>query len=316
MSKRRNIQLTGSSGFSADRSAKMVAGARLVLTACRHVSKVFAAGIVCCLFITSFAWAAGETKVSETSNTSDEYSVHDYKARFRPALWTMFVEGEFETVTPLGGNVSVTFDSDLGYDDPYPTFDGEASFRRGRHDFWITGMVFDQSESAPVNVAFTIDDNIFNIGGVVDSEATITDINFTYGYSFFEFEEDGFRFGPTVALSYTDIDLEVTELTIAGIPTGARFSYEDTFPIPTIGVHAEVPYGNFLLSTQLGGFYFDAGDWEATGLRAEAGVTWRPYGNVGFFAGLKAIYADLDLGDEQIDDLLLWGPAVGLEFRF
>lgn len=66
MSKRRNIQLTGSSGFSADRSAKMVAGARLVLTACRHVSKVFAAGIVCCLFITSFAWAAGETKVSET----------------------------------------------------------------------------------------------------------------------------------------------------------------------------------------------------------------------------------------------------------
>ena len=42
-----------------------------------------------------------------------------------------------------------------------------------------------------------------------------------------------------------------------------------------------------------------------------------PYDNVGFFAGLQAIYADLDLGgNEEIDDLLLWGPAVGLELRF
>ena len=68
----------------------------------------------------------------------------------------MFVEGEFETVTSLGTNVSVTFDSDLGYDDPYPTFNGDANFRRGRHDFWIIGAFFDQSESAPINVEFTI----------------------------------------------------------------------------------------------------------------------------------------------------------------
>jgi hypothetical protein len=308
--------MASATGFPANFIATMIASAPLILAACRNCSKAFAAGVVCCLFSTNFAWAADETKGPEISDNKGEYSTHDYKARFRPAVWSVFVEGEFETVTSLGSDVSLTFDGDLGYDDPYPTFDGEASFRRGRHDFWITGMVFDQSESAPINVEFTVDGIDFNIGGIVDSEATITDINFTYGYSFFEFEEDGFRLGPTIALSYTDISVEMTELTIAGIPTGARFRYEDTFPIPTIGAHAEVPYGNFLFSTQLGGFYFDAGDWEATGVRAEAGVTWRPYGKVGFFAGLKAIYADLDLGDEKIDDLLLWGPAVGLEFRF
>ena len=60
---------------------------------------------------------------------------------------------------------------------------------------------------------------------MVDSEATITDINFTYGYSFFEFEEDGFRLGPTVAVSYTDISLEVTELTIP-IPGDVPISVE------------------------------------------------------------------------------------------
>ncbi len=294
----------------------MIACALPALAARRRCRRVFAASIVCYLFITGFAWAAGDTEVAETTDKKGKYSIHDYKARFRPAVWSVFVEGKIETVTSFGNKLSVTFDGDLGYDDPYPTFNGDANFRRGRHDFWIVGAFFDQSESAPINVEFTIDDTIFNVGGVVDSEATLTDINFRYGYSFYDFEEDGFRLGPTVAVSYTNISVEVTELTVAGIPTGARFSYEDTYPIPTIGVHAEVPYDNFLFSTQLGGFYFDAGDWEATGLRADVGVTWRPYNNLGFFAGLKAIYADLDFGDEKIDDLLLWGPAVGLEFRF
>ena len=246
----------------------------------------------------------------------DKYSVHDYTARFRPAIWSVFVQGEYETETSLGRSVSVSFDGDLGYDDPYPTFNGEVSFRWGKHDFWITGMAFDQSESAPINVEFKIGDRIFNIGGVVDSDVSLTDINFRYGYSFFEFEEDGFRLGPTLAVSYTDISLKVTELTVAGFPTGTRFSYEDTLPIPTIGVHAEVPYNNFLFSTQLGGFYFETGDFKGTGIRADAGVTWRPFDHLGVFAGLSAIYADLDFNDDKIDNLLLWGPTIGFEFRF
>ena len=153
----------------------------------------------------------------------------------------MFVEGEYQTVTSQGRAVSITIDSDLGYDDPYPTFQGEASFRWGRHNFWITGIAFDQSETAPINVEFVLDDKTFDLGGSVDSEVSIVDIIFRYGYSFFDFEKDGFRLGPTVAVSYTDISLEVTELTIAGIPTGSRFSFEDTLSIPTIGLHFEAP---------------------------------------------------------------------------
>ncbi len=294
----------------------MVASALLMLAACRHCSKVFAASIVCCLFITSFAWAAGETKGSETSGKKDKYSTHDYTARLRPAAWFVFVEGEYETVTSLGTSVSVTIDGDLGYNDPYPTFAGEASVRWGKHDFWITGVAFDQSESARINVEFQIEGETFDVGGVVDSEASLTDVNFRYGYSFFEFEEDGFRLGPTVAVSYTNLSFDVTELTIAGIPTGTRLTFEETLPVPTIGFHAEVPYGDFLYSAQLGGFYFEISDIEATGIRAEAGVTWRPYDHIGFFAGLNAVYVDLEFDDEKINDLLFWGPAVGLELRF
>ncbi len=256
--------------------------------------------------------APGASAVGE----ANAYSIHDYTARFRPLVWAVFVEGDYETITSQGRNVSVAFYDDLGYDDTYPTFNGELSFRGGRHDFWITGYVFDESSSKPINLEFTIRNRVFNVGAVVDTEVKLTDINFRYGYSFFEFEEDGFRFGPTLAISYSDLSVTLTEVTIQGAATGTRFTYEETLPIPTLGIHAEIPIGRFMLSTQLGGFYIDTGDFEATGIRAEAGVTWRPYDHVGFFAGILATFADLDLDDEQINDVLLWGPAVGMEFRF
>jgi len=294
----------------------MVARVLLTLATRRHVGKVLAVGIVCFLAITSFAWAAGETKRSETSDKKDKYSAHDYTVMVRPTAWLVFVEGKYETSGPRDQSLSLKIDGDLGYKDPYPTFSGEARFRWGRHDFSIIGMYFDQSENAPINASFTIGGKDFDIGGVADTEATVTDINFRYGYSFFEFEEDGFRLGPTIAVSYTDLSLELTELTIAGIPTGTQASFDDTLPIPTIGVSAEVPYGNFLFSTQFGAFYFDSGNFEGLGIRAVVGAIWRPYDHVGIFAGLKAIYVDLELKNEVIDDLTFWGPAVGLEFRF
>jgi len=294
----------------------MVARVLLTLATRRHFGKVVAVGIACFLAITSFAWAAGETKDSETSDKKDKYSAHDYTVMVRPTAWLVFVEGKYKTAGPLGGNLSLTFDGDLGYDDPYPTFSGEAGFRWGRHDFSIIGVYFDQTENAPINASFTIGGKDFDIGGVADTKVTITDINFRYGYSFFEFEEDGFRLGPTIAVSYTDISLELNELTIAGIPTGTQSSWDETLPIPTIGFSAEVPYGNFLFSTQIGVFYFDSGNFEGLGIRAVAGAVWRPFDHVGFFAGLKAIYVDLELKNEVVDDLTLWGPAVGLEFRF
>lgn len=281
-----------------------------------QIGKVLAVGIVCFLSITSFAWAADDTDGSETSDKKDKYSVHDYTVLVRPTAWMVFVEGEYETSDPLGRKLAVKFDGDLGYDDPYPTFSGEASFRWGRHDFSIIGVIFDESEDAPITASFTIGDKDFNVGGVADTKTTLTDINFRYGYSFFEFEEDGFRLGPTIAVSYTDLSVELRELTIAGIPTGTQTSWDEILPIPTVGVGAEVPYGNFLFSIHVGALYFDSGNLEGLGIRADAGATWRPYDHVGFFAGLKAIYVDLELKNDVIDDLSFWGPAVGLEFRF
>ena len=99
-------------------------------------------------------------------------------------------------------------------------------------------------------------------------------------------------------------------------PTGGRFDFEETVPVPTIGFHAEVPFGDVVLSAQAGGFYFEADDFAGSGARAEVGATWRPYDHIGFFGGLYAIYADLEINNEDLNDFILWGPAVGLEIRF
>jgi len=274
------------------------------------------AGIACSILFAAPIEIAQAADEDATSDEPKRHSIHEYTVRVRPTAWTVFVDGEYQTDTSFGGTVSVKIDGDLGYDDPYPTFSGEASFRYKRHDFWINGVYFDETETDPINVEFVTDGGIFNIGGTVDSDVSITDVNFRYGYSFFEFEEDGFRLGPTIAVSYTDIDVKITELTVANIPTGTQASYEETLPVPTLGAHLEIPFGKFMFATQFGGFWVDTGDFEATGIRAETGFTWRPARYIGIYAGLNLIYADVEWSGEEIDDLLLFGPAVGLEFRY
>ena len=284
--------------------------------ACRFCCNMLAAGVGICLVAGGVASAADETIDLVISDDNSKYSAHDFSARIRPSVWLVFVDGDYETENSLGESVSIAIDGDLGYDDPYETITGDINFRWGKHDIWITGRIFDEKETKSLNVEFEIDDEVFNVGGDIETDVSFTDYNFGYGYSFFDFEQDGFRLGPTIAVSYTNISLEVTELTVEGIPLDAQFSYEETLPVPTIGLQTEIPYDNLLFSAQAGVFYFNDGDdFEGTGVRASAGVTWRPLDRLGFFAGLNTIYADVDTGNDSIDDLLLWGPTLGLEFR-
>lgn len=280
---------------------------------CCAVLKLFQ--LVLCLagwmIFQSYPAMAADEKVA------GKYAMHNYTAKLRGSAWFTFVDGEVQGERPVsGGNVAVQFDSDLGYDDPYPTAIIEGAYRQKRHDFWIVGSRFDESETAPIDFTFEIDDKIFDFGGDVTSKAELTDINFRYGYSFYTFENDGFRFGPTVAVSYTEFDIELREIAVAGISIPAIWQYDDQVPIPTIGMHLEIPYGEFVFVGQLGGFYFEADNFEGTGIRAELSATWRPYEHVGFYAGFYSMYADLKLKNEEIDDLLLFGPSIGIELRF
>ncbi len=130
----------------------------------------------------------------------------------------------------------------------------------------------------------------------VKSNIDITDINFRYGYSPFSFEEDGFRLGPIIAVSYTKVDVETTEL-----ESGLSEGINEEFPVPTIGVQGEIPIDNIVLIGSISGFYFKANNFEGIGLRTNINVIWRPFKTFGIFAGINAIFADVSIKDTDID---------------
>ena len=142
------------------------------------------------------------------------------------------------------------------------------------------------------------------------TDLKFVDVNFRYGYSFFTFEEDGFRLGPTVAVSYNEVDIELTDAA-----SGESEQIDETFPAPTLGIHGEVPIGDFVLEANFAGVYFDAGSFDGWGLRANAGAVWRPLDYVGLFTGFNMIYTDFSLKNEDVE-AALFGPVVGLELRF
>ncbi len=217
------------------------------------------------------------------------------------------IDGDFETRNRFGNKVSADLHDDLDYDEPYITPQFEAGFRYNKHDFWVVATLIDERESTVLPFSIEFDDIIIPF----TSDIEITDINFRYGYAFRTMEENGYRLGPYIGVSYTDFEFQ------GGVPnTPLADSYEDTFPIPTFGAYTEVPWGKTLIAGSVGGIWFESGNFEGLGFRGELSATYRFHENVGLFAGLYAMYVDLDLKKQDINDMFFWGPNVGLEFRF
>ncbi|MGR9093117.1 MAG: hypothetical protein ACU85U_21305 [Gammaproteobacteria bacterium] len=81
-------------------------------------------------------------------------------------------------------------------------------------------------------------------------------------------------------------------------------------------MYGEVPFGKTLIAADLWGIWRKSGDFEGVGLRGQLSATYRFRDNLGLYAGLYAMYVDLDFKDEKLDDLILWGPNLGLELPF
>lgn len=271
--------------------------------------------VVFCMLLatTGTVWAQSPSTVDTQASSGQvaAQSAHDYTGYLRGGAWITWIDGE---VKDSSGRVAdfdkIKIDDDLGFDDPTVQFIGIANVRLGRHDFWVSGFDYDERETESVEVQLDFGDITVNVNRPVRTRFEFSDINFRYGYSFFTFEEDGFRLGPTVALSYSDVAIELTD-----VDTGLSEDIDETFPAPTFGLHGEIPVGDVLLEADLAGVYIDAGSFDGWALRSAATVVWRPYDNLGFFAGFNGIFADISLSREDVD-AALFGPTVGLELRF
>jgi len=77
-----------------------------------------------------------------------------------------------------------------------------------------------------------------------------------------------------------------------------------------------VPLGPVILSGNLAGFYMPGDDFEGAGIRSDLLAAWRPWDHFGFYGGVRVTYADVELDDEDIRDVVLVGPVAGIEFRY
>ena len=232
----------------------------------------------------------------------------------RGGLWLVSLEADLAD-NELGGELIDA--EDLGFDDFSLRLSGQGNMRYGRHDFWVTADHYDETNKNNVPVDVLLLDVDVGIGAEVETNISFTDIKFGYGYSFFTFEEDGFRLGPTASIAYTNIALEIEALEIAEQQvTGLSGEIEETLPVPTVGVHGEVPLGNIVLEADLNGFFLDAGEkFDGGGVRFSTIATWRPWEHFGVYGGLNVVYADVTVKELDIESTLV-GPVMGVEFRF
>ena len=264
--------------------------------------------------------AAGFAQAQESSDTDaapsrpngTEKSPHDYTVSVRAAAWITWVDGEVEDTSGRAGNVdTVDIDDDLGFDDPTTQFVGTGNLRMGKHDFWIIGFHYDESEDETVGFNLDFGQISVPVSRRVITDLEFTDVNFRYGYSPFTFEEDGFRLGPTISVSYSSVFIELEDK-----DTGKSEKIDETYPAPTVGLYGGLPIGDVVLEASMAGVYIDAGsDFEGWALRAGANAVWRPWDHVGVFAGINWIYVDLELTNEDIQ-ASLYGPMMGVELRF
>ena len=263
------------------------------------------------VFLVGFGWS-GSVAAEPEAQSAVKDSIHSHRWRLRGSAWFAMLDGDFETRNRFGNKVSLDLSSDLDYDEPYITPQFEGGFRYNKHDFWVVATLLDEGEKAVLPFSFDFDDVTIPVNVPFTSDVEFTDINFRYGYAFRTIEDHGYRLGPYVGVSYTDFEFK------GGVRNrpALQDSYDDTFPIPTFGAYTEIPWDKTLIAASIGGIWFESGDFEGIGIRGELSATYRFHENVGLFAGLYAMYIDLDLKKQDINDLILWGPNVGLELRF
>lgn len=239
---------------------------------------------------------------------------YDKGLSVRGGFWLVSLEADLADNEAGADLIDV---EDLGFDDSSLRLTGQGNLRYGRHDFWVTADHYDETNEIDIPIDVILLGVDAGIGAEVETNISFTDIKFGYGYSFFTFEEDGFRLGPTASIAYTNIAVEIAAVEIAGEQvTGLSGEVEETLPVPTVGVHGEVPLGNVVLEADLNGFFLDAGEkFDGGGIRFSTIATWRPWEHFGVYGGLNVIYADVTVKELDIESTLV-GPVMGVEFRF
>ncbi len=258
--------------------------------------------------MTAFA-AANAYPLTTTLQDADETPSAGF-VNIRPLIWLPQIEGDVSLQNVFDLATSLDFEADLGVSDFETIFLGELNFNLGRHNFRVSGFSLASAGRQLADQVITFGDLTIPLGDLIRTDIDLDNITVQYGFSLFSIEDNGFQLGTMAGVDYYHL---AASLLVEG--TSLQDTIDEHIPIPTAGIHFELPIDDFLISADVAGLYISIQDIDVSFIDASATIGWRPINTFGVFAGYRFIGLDATNGTFDFDATLS-GPFVGGEIRF
>jgi hypothetical protein len=283
-----------------------------------HSLRITRSGICLLLALGGLAGAGGASAEEPAAADAAEASAAEPEPKLRHPSHAFLLELRLlpqlawisGTIEASRQSQDIDLQDDVGLDDPEVDFGGSLLLRLGRHDFFVNAFQFESASRTTIRKNLDFGGIVIPIRRPVRAKTEYLNVDFQYGYSFFDLEKHGFRLGPTASIGYFRF-----KAIIEDERTGAIGDIEEELPLPTLGVNAEIPWRRFLLRADVSGLYINTSGFEGTGIRAGGSLAWRPFKYLGVVGGYRYIFADINDGRDDYE-ITLQGPYIGVELRY
>lgn len=270
--------------------------------------------------------AAAQPAAAQSSNDWENWPTGDRwrigAGYFAPDLDTAIV------VTDTGGNIGtgISFEQNLGLDDSEATGLLNIDWRFfKRHAVSYRYFALDRSATTSGStVTIAIGDEVFDVSLPIQSFFDITAHEVSYSYSLLFDQKKELFVG--VGLSLQDLSLGIQGTESSPNPGEIiNSTLDSTAPLPTLNVGFDYAFSDkWLFQSRLGwlAVELDLGaDEDLSGqiINANAGILWKAFKNVGFFAQYQLFDVDVDFVDRGVlfaIDYDYKGPVLGVSVSF
>ncbi len=231
-------------------------------------------------------------------------------------------------VSGVGGNVGtrISFERNLGLDDNKTTGILDVGWRFARrHRLTCNVFELDRSASTPAsNVTIIIADTEFDVSLPIESFLDISANELAYSYSVLLDEKKDLSLG--IGVSLQDVAAGIRGTALDPNPgTIINFDLDSSAPLPTLNIGFRYAFNDkWIFQSKLGWLAVEASlrdDEILKGsiINAHAGVRWRAFDNVGFFARYQLFDVDADWSERRLIYNINYdyhGPLIGVVASF
>lgn len=272
------------------------------------------------LLVASQPVAAQSSNDWENWPTGDRWRIG--AGYFAPDLDTAIV------VTDAGGNIGtgISFEQELGLDDSEGTgllYIDWRFFKRHA----VSYRYFDLQRSATTSgstVLIAVGEEVFDVSLPIQAFFDITAHEIAYSYSLLFDDKKDLFIG--AGISFQDLALGIQGTESSPNPGEIiNTTLDSTAPLPTLNIGFNYAFSdNWLFQSRLGWLAVEleldtSEDLSGQIINAHAGILWKAFKNVGFFAQYQVFDVDVDYADAGIKfaiDYDYKGPVLGVHVNF